>query len=265
VAGEGFTEGFIESRGAVIRYVEAGEGPSVLFLHGLTEDADVWRPYMRLAAEAGYRAVAIDFRGHGKSGKPAKPPTLADYAEDVEAAVYALGLGKPAAVAFSLGGFALLKHLEKYPHGVGKALLLAAAHRPADPEGMLRRARLAREKGMQAVAEEVARLFGEEKRSIFESLVKPRLLAMDPQVYASTVESLARTDLSEALRNAAAEIVIVAGEHDFIAPPPIAREAQKINPKVRVVELPCKGHMLRAEAPQEIARLITQEILRSQP
>ncbi len=257
-----FREGMIESRGAVIRYLEAGEGPSVLFLHGLTEDAEVWLPYMRLAAESGYRAVAIDFRGHGKSSKPQKPPTLGDYAEDVEAAIYALGLGRPRAAAFSLGGFALLKHLERYPHGVEKALLLASAHRPWDPQGMLRRARLARERGMEAVAEEVARLFGEEKRRVFEAYVKPRLLSLDPLVYAATVESLARADLSEALRRAKAKIVIAAGEHDFIAPPPIALEAKKLNPEVEVVELQCKGHMLRAEAPEAVARLI-RELLAS--
>lgn len=240
-----------------LRYIEAGRGRPVLLLHGLAERAETWMPLIRGLAGHGYRAVAIDFRGHGGSSSPPRPPTLSDYARDVESAIYALGLDRLLAVGFSLGGFALLKHLEKYPHGAERIALLASAHRVGDPAGMRRRAMLARSGGMSAVAREVARLFGGEKMEVFRRLVEPRLLSLDPAVYASTVESLAAADLSGALRAVDAEVLIIAGEHDFLVPPDVALEAKELKTAVKVEVLRCRSHMIRAESPE-----VDEEVLR---
>ena len=53
-----------------IHYVEAGEGPLVLLVHGFPESWYSWRHQLPALADAGYRAVAIDVRGYGRSSKP---------------------------------------------------------------------------------------------------------------------------------------------------------------------------------------------------
>src|SRR5690606_30904397 len=53
--------------------VEQGEGPAVLFCHGFPDTAETWRSQMQAVAEAGYRAVAIDMRGYGRSFAPEAP------------------------------------------------------------------------------------------------------------------------------------------------------------------------------------------------
>jgi pimeloyl-ACP methyl ester carboxylesterase len=53
--------------------VEQGEGPAVLFCHGFPDTAETWRNQMRAVAEAGYRAVALDMRGYGRSFAPENP------------------------------------------------------------------------------------------------------------------------------------------------------------------------------------------------
>lgn len=249
--------GFIDGGDVKLRFIEAGDGRPVLLLHGLTERAETWIPLIKRLAREGYKAIAIDFRGHGESSRPARPPTLSDYARDVESAIYALGLGRLLAVGFSLGGFALLKHLEKYPHGAERIVLLASAHRVGNPAGMRRRAMLARNEGMDSVAREVARLFGDDKKDVFKRFVEPRLLSLDSSVYASTVESLAGADLSEALKAVDAEVLIIAGEHDFLVPPDVALEAENLNPGAKVKVLRCKGHMIRVESPN-----VDEDVLR---
>ena len=60
----------IESNGIRIHAVEEGEGPLVLLVHGFPESWYSWRYQLPALAEAGYRAVAIDVRGYGRSSKP---------------------------------------------------------------------------------------------------------------------------------------------------------------------------------------------------
>jgi pimeloyl-ACP methyl ester carboxylesterase len=50
--------------------IEQGEGPAVLFCHGFPDTAETWRSQMQAVAEAGYRAVAVDMRGYGRSFAP---------------------------------------------------------------------------------------------------------------------------------------------------------------------------------------------------
>lgn len=70
--------GAADSDGVRIHYVEAGpvDGPLVLFVHGFPELSYSWRNQLPAVAAAGYRAVAIDVRGYGRSGKP---PAIEEY------------------------------------------------------------------------------------------------------------------------------------------------------------------------------------------
>lgn len=67
---EGCRSDVVDVNGTRIHYVEAGEGPLVLFVHGFPESWYSWRKQLPAIAEAGYRAVAIDVRGYGRSSKP---------------------------------------------------------------------------------------------------------------------------------------------------------------------------------------------------
>ena len=62
--------GTISANGIDIHFVEQGEGPLVLFLHGFPESWYSWRHQIPVVADAGYRAVALDMRGYGQTSKP---------------------------------------------------------------------------------------------------------------------------------------------------------------------------------------------------
>ena len=112
---------FVNVNGLKLRYIEAGSGPSVLFLHGasLGSSADVFVRNLGPFAQAGFRAVAFDLPGFGLSDIPDKQST-AQQRNSVPKFIDAAGLGKTALIAHSRsGGFAVQLALEdpsRYSH-----------------------------------------------------------------------------------------------------------------------------------------------------
>ncbi|MGB0407309.1 MAG: alpha/beta fold hydrolase, partial [Pseudomonadales bacterium] len=95
----------VDAAGTRIHLASLGEGPTVLMVHGFPESWYSWRYQMTALAEAGYRAVAMDVRGYGRS---AKPTAVADYrmvrnVSDVVGVVDALGEGPVALVGHDWG------------------------------------------------------------------------------------------------------------------------------------------------------------------
>ncbi|MGV9454496.1 alpha/beta fold hydrolase [Streptomyces sp. NPDC003635] len=87
------THRLISSPAGRIHLAEQGDGPLVLLLHGFPESWYSWRHQLPALAEAGYRAVAIDVRGYGRSSKPAAVDAyrMLDLVEDNVSVVHALG------------------------------------------------------------------------------------------------------------------------------------------------------------------------------
>lgn len=112
---------FVSVDGLKLRYIEAGLGPSVLFLHGasLGSSADVFLRNLGPFAKAGFRAVSFDLPGFGLSDIPAKQ-SVAQQRNSIPKFIDAAGLGRTALIAHSRsGGFAIQLALEdpsRYSH-----------------------------------------------------------------------------------------------------------------------------------------------------
>ena len=61
----------VETNGISLHVTEQGEGPAVIFCHGFPDTSYTWRRQMKTVASAGYRAIAPDMRGYGRSSAPA--------------------------------------------------------------------------------------------------------------------------------------------------------------------------------------------------
>jgi pimeloyl-ACP methyl ester carboxylesterase len=64
-------QGDIETNGITLHFIEEGDGPVVIFCHGFPDTSYSWRRQMKAVATAGYRAIAPDMRGYGRSSAPA--------------------------------------------------------------------------------------------------------------------------------------------------------------------------------------------------
>lgn len=87
------THRLVDGPAGRIHLVEQGAGPLVLLVHGFPETSYSWRRQLPALAAAGYRAVALDVRGYGRSSKPADPAAygMLDLVDDNVAVVHALG------------------------------------------------------------------------------------------------------------------------------------------------------------------------------
>ena len=73
VDGPALKESDIDTNGITLHLTEQGEGPAVLFCHGFPDTSYTWRRQMKAVASAGYRAIAPDMRGYGRSSAPPDP------------------------------------------------------------------------------------------------------------------------------------------------------------------------------------------------
>lgn len=133
---------YIETKDGVdIYYKDWGKGPVVTFSHGWPLNADAWDGQMQFLAENGYRVVAHDRRGHGRSSQPSDGNDMDHFADDLAAVIEALDLRDVTLVGHSTGGGEVARYIGR--HGtkrVSKAVLIGAVppvmvQSDANPEG----------------------------------------------------------------------------------------------------------------------------------
>ena len=105
--------------GTQIYYKDWGRGQAVVFCHGWPLSADAWEDQMLFLAERGYRCIAHDRRGHGRSGQPWNGNDMDTYADDLAQLVAKLGLRDAIHVGHSTGGGEVVRYLAR--HGTGHA------------------------------------------------------------------------------------------------------------------------------------------------
>lgn len=128
--------------GTEIYYKDWGKGPVVTFSHGWPLNSDAWDGQMFFLAQNGFRVVAHDRRGHGRSSQPFLGNDMDGYADDLAAIIEALDLKDAVLVGHSTGGGEVVRYIAR--HGkerVAKAVLIAAVpplmlKTPANPEGL---------------------------------------------------------------------------------------------------------------------------------
>ena len=113
--------------GTEIYYKDWGKGQPIVFSHGWPLSADAWEDQMIFLAPRGYRCIAHDRRGHGRSGQPWDGNEMDTYADDLAELVEALDLRDAIHVGHSTGGGEVARYIGR--HGtkrVAKAVLIGA-------------------------------------------------------------------------------------------------------------------------------------------
>jgi pimeloyl-ACP methyl ester carboxylesterase len=261
-----------------VNYVELGEGPPVVFIHGL---AGCWQNWLENIPEFAkrYRAIAVDMPGFGQSELPRDEISISGYGRFVDAFLEQIGVERGVLIGNSMGGFIAAETAITHPSRVEKLVLVSAAGGPALRERNAPHAnRLLR----------AARLFGPITAAAFarrEHMIRrPRLRQillwkvarhpdrLEPELcyevasgagkpgFLDALNSILEYDFSDRLPEVACPTLIVWGASDEIVPVADAREYEQLIPGARKVIFEDTGHVPMLERPARFNRLVEEFI-----
>jgi non-heme chloroperoxidase len=128
--------------GTTIYYKDWGSGQPITFSHGWPLNSDAWDGQMLFLVQNGYRCVAVDRRGHGRSSQPSMGNDMDGYADDLAAVIEALDLKNATLIGHSTGGGEVARYVARHGSERVAAAVLVAAVPPimlktaANPEGL---------------------------------------------------------------------------------------------------------------------------------
>lgn len=132
---------FTASDGTELYYTDQGSGRPVLFSHGWPLNSDAWQVELKVFADAGYRVIAHDRRGHGRSSQTYSGNDMSTYASDLAELVNHLDLRDLVVVGHSTGGGEVVRYAAQHADGRVRKVVTAGAVPPlmvksdSNPEG----------------------------------------------------------------------------------------------------------------------------------
>ena len=223
----------------------------LLLAHPLGADLTVWDEIAPVLAEK-FLVVRFDARGHGLSDIPPGPYSLADLGRDVVSLLDALGFDLAHFLGLSMSGATGQWLMIHAPNRLGKVVLANTATHFPGAEGWNARIRAVRTQGMAALAAAVAErwlspAFRAADPAKFEA-VEGLLRAAHPDGYAACCSALRDADLRDEIRSAPARpALVIIGEKDASAPPPLGEALARSLPGAKLVRLPA-AHLSCVEA-----------------
>jgi non-heme chloroperoxidase len=249
--------------GTEIYYKDWGEGPAVTFSHGWPLNADAWDGQMHFLARQGYRVVAVDRRGHGRSEQVTKSNDMDGYADDLAAVIEALDLREAILVGHSTGGGEVARYIGRHGTGrVAKAVLVAAVppimlRSEANPEGLPIevfdgiRAGVAGDRS-QFYQDLAIQFYGANRpgadvsQGILDQFWLWSMQAGQLNAYES-VKAFSETDFTDDLKKFDVPALVLHGEDDQIVPVhDSARKSAKLIPNAQEIYYPGAPHGLTA-------------------
>jgi non-heme chloroperoxidase len=221
--------------GTQIYYKDWGSGPPVVLSHGWPLCSDSWESQMLFLASHGYRCIAHDRRGHGRSSQPWDGNEMDTYADDLFQLLDALDVRGAALIGFSTGGGEVARYIGRHGTGrVAKAALVSAVpplmlKTPANPGGLpidvfdgLRAASLA---DRSQLYKDLASgpFFGfnrpgaKKSQGLIDSFWMQGMLAGHKNAY-DCIAAFSATDFTEDLKRFDVPTLVLHGDDDQIVP-----------------------------------------------
>jgi non-heme chloroperoxidase len=255
--------------GTQLYYKDWGRGPVVTFSHGWPLSSDMWDGQMLFLAQQGFRVVAHDRRGHGRSEQASSNNDMNGYADDLAAVIETLDLKNVTCVGHSTGGGEVTRYIGR--HGtkrVAKAVLIAAVpplllKTAANPEGLPMelfdgiRAALVKDRS-QAYKDFAVAFYGanREGSKISQGVLEQFWLwSMQSGLKNSyeSVKAFSETDFTEDLKKFDVPTLVLHGEDDQVVPVhDSARKSARLIRNAKAIYYPGAPHGITATHADQI-------------
>lgn len=233
---------YFEHAGCQLHYEDHGQGTPLLLVHGLGSSIRDWE-YQLPALSARHRLIALDVRGHGRSGKPREAYSIQAFADDVAALIEHLGLQRVHLVGISMGGMIAFQLAVDRPQ-----LLLSLTIVNSTPEvrarnlnerwQLLKRWSLSRLLSLETIGKGLGRiLFPRPEQAELRQKIEQRWPENDKRAYLASLDAIIGWSVWEHLSNITCPTLVVSGDRDYT---PVAHKQRYVqalrNARLVVIE-----------------------------
>ena len=274
-AGTAFSARFVTAAGTRIRYIDAGTGPPVLFLHGLGASLYTWRHILQPIMQAGFRVIAFDNRGFGESDKPPTGYRNADYERLATALLDSLHIQDAVLVGHSMGGAIAAEVAIRDPQRVRGLVLIGAAGLGAREPLLFKVARwpvlgplMVSFRG-RSLTERLLRSTYADPEKVTPADVDQYYASVADPSYGAALRAVLRefdfNALDGRLERIQAATLLIWGAEDRWVPLGAGRGFAAQLLRVALVIVPHAGHAVQEEAPAETSRLLIRFLTQGLP
>lgn len=236
---------------------------SIIFIHGFPYDHSMWENQINILKEK-YFCVAYDVRGLGESYVGDGQYTMEAYVNDLFSIINELKLKKPILCGLSMGGYIVLRAVERSME-IFKGLILCDTKSEADDDtAKMKRAaainQINTEGLIKFVDVFVTNCFAEETPKEQEKMFLTTLFKAhkhDPiGIKGALIAIMSRTDTTSFLHKINIPTLVLCGSFDKLTPPPVMRAMSEKIPRSEFAIIPRSGHMTPLENPECVNDLI---------
>ncbi|MGE0329226.1 MAG: alpha/beta fold hydrolase [Ramlibacter sp.] len=244
-------------------FTTLGNGHTVLMLHGIGGGHLAFAPQVEALASQGYRAVAWDMPGYGRS-PPIEPYTFKGLAQSCITLIEALQGGPVTLLGHSMGGMVAQEVVARRPDLVSRLILCGTSPSFGKPDGDWQRefisqrtAPLDAGQTMAGLAEVlVPQMVGPGSLPEGVKLAAHCMAGVNPATYRRALECIVTFDRRANLPHIHVPTLLVAGEHDRNAPSAVMRKMAGAIAGSTFIEMKGIGHLQNLEAPEEFDALV---------
>lgn len=245
---------------------EAGDGPLMLFFHGITANSAVFTPLMAAFSDR-FTTIAVDQRGHGLSDKPEQGYEAQDYADDIASLIRTLDQGPATIVGHSLGSRNAVTAAALYPDLVRSVVAIDftpfietevfdALESRVNAGDQLFTDLAAVERYLAArypnIPADAIRIRAESGYRVVDGGLRP---LASPSAMAQTARGL-RADLTPAYRAVTRPVLVMRGENSKLVSPEALAKTRRLRPDLPVAIIPGADHYVNEVSPQATLQAI---------
>ena len=240
-------------------YEVSGQGPALVFIHGLGSSTRDWE-YQVPDFAGSYQVITFDLRGHGRSDKPDGPYAVSMFAADMDGLFQAVGVQSAHVAGISLGGCVAFQFALDYPNRIKTLTVVNSAPTAGAPEQaqieIERRVGIVQQFGMRGMGQALSEHLFPQSEHLRQTFVD-RWAENDPAAYIAATRSLLTWNVTDRLRSIECPTLIIAADQDY-SPVAVKEAYVKLMAHAQLVVIPDAHHAVPLERPHEFNAVLAK-------